>query len=114
MQMRCVNTNCGEKKMAAGEPGQKDKGSLPSMHCVCTDCARPGEWIYGLAMRVQATSANLSSGFGRPLWQRGGAGGRTGRRAVENLLLGELMSVFNLDSGVSKLGVYSRQLEKSV
>lgn len=33
---------------------------------------------------------------------------------MENLLLGELMSVFNLDSGVSKLGVYSRQLEKSV
>lgn len=61
MQMRCVNTNWGEKKMAAGEPGPKDKGSLPSTHCVCTDCARPGEWIYGLAMRVQATSANLSS-----------------------------------------------------
>lgn len=84
--------------MAAGEPGPKDKGSLPSTHCVWTDCARPGEWIYGLAMRVQATRANLSSGFGQPMWRGGG----------------ELMPVFNLDSAVSKFGVYSRQLEKSV
>lgn len=72
MQMRCVNTNWGKKKMAAGEPGPKDKGSLPSTHRVWMDCAQPGEWIYGLAMRVQAASANLSSGFGRPLWQWGG------------------------------------------
>lgn len=59
-------------------------------------------------MRVQATSANLSSGSGGPEVR----GGRGGRRAAENLLLGELMSVFNLDSG--SVGVYSRQLEKIV
>lgn len=72
MQMRCVNTNWGEKKMAAGELRPKDKGSSPSTRCVCTECARPGEWIYGLAMRVQATSGNVSSGFGQQLWQPGG------------------------------------------
>lgn len=41
-------------------------------------------------------------------------GGGVSRRVAENLSLGELMSVFNLDSGVSKFGVCSRQLESSV